>query len=135
MGGRAEPAGAAAEPAALAAALIAAINARDADALGELLGAGAEVVTGRTVHAGREAILAWASREYDHLTRAFAIDEYRTSDEAVLALGSVQYAWTEGGEVADSTPIALVIELDGEALRRLTVHDDTRAALVEFESR
>lgn len=121
-------------PADAAAALVAAINARDGAALAPLLGAAAEVVTGRTVHAGPEEIIAWAGKEYDHLTRVFAIDEYRTRGETVLALGSVQYVWTEGGEVADSTPIALTIEAPGGALRRLAVHDDARAALLEFET-
>lgn len=121
-------------PADLATALVAAINDRDPAALRRLLNPDAEVVTGRTVHAGVEAIIAWAGREYDHLIRIFAIDEYRTRGESVLALGSVRYAWAEGGEIADSTPIALSVEVRDRALRRLTIHDDTRTALIEFES-
>ena len=64
----------------------------------------------------------------------FPIDEYRQAGRRVLALGAVQYVWSEGGEVADSTPIALEIEVEGGVLGRLTVHDDVRAALAEFES-
>ncbi len=79
-------------------------------------------------------MLAWASKEYDHLRKVYAIDEYRRRGDAVLALGSVQYVWADGGEVADSTPIALLFELEGEALKRLTVHDDARSALLQFES-
>ena len=121
-------------PADTAAAIVAAINDRDAEGLEALLAGDAEVVTGRSVHTGAEVIAAWARREYDHLTKRYAIDEYRIDGDRVLALGHVQYVWTEGGEVADSTPIALLIEVEAGVLRRLTVHDDARTALVEFES-
>ncbi len=120
--------------AATATALIAAINERDGAALGELLATGAEVVTGRSVHAGIDAVRAWAAKSYDHLTRRYAIDEYRGAAGRVLALGHVEYVWTEQGDVADSTPIALLFELADGLVARLIVHDDTRAALLEFES-
>ena len=123
------------DPGDAAAAIVAAINDREHEQLGSLLGADAEIVTGRSVHSGPEAILAWASKEYDHLRRIYAIDEYRSVGSQVLALGAVQYVWSEGGEVADSTPIALEIELDGGRMARLTVHDDVRAALIEFRSK
>ena len=121
--------------AAIAADLFAALNARDGDVLAEMLGPETEIVTGRNVHTGPEAIRAWAAKEYDHLTKRYAIDEYRSDGERVLALGSVQYVWTDGGEVGDSSPIAIEIELRGAAVRRLIVHDDTRTALAQFESR
>ncbi len=117
-----------------AAAFIAAVNDRDPEALGRLLDAGAEVETGRSVHAGVAAIRSWATKTYDHLRRVYAIDEYRSAPGRVLALGHVQYAWIEGGEVADSTPIALLFELADRAIVRLIVHDDVRAALAGFES-
>lgn len=122
------------DPAAAAAAIVAAVNERDPDRLRALLGHASEVVTGRSVHAGPDAVVAWAGKEYDHLRRVYAIDEYRQAGRRVLALGAVQYVWSEGGEVADSTPIALEIEVEGGVLGRLTVHDDVRAALAEFES-
>lgn len=121
-------------PADIAAALVTVINERDPEGLERLLGPGAEIVTGRSVHSGEDAVRKWANKEYDHLRKVYAIDEYRTAGERVLALGAVQYVWTEGGEVADSTPIALVFELAGGAVNRLTVHDDARSALLEFEA-
>lgn len=121
-------------PDAVAAAVVEAINARRPDRLESLLDERSEVVTGRNTHAGAKAILAWAAKEYDHLVRRYAIDEYRVRDGAVLALGSVQYVWTDGEEVADSSPIAIAIEVSGGRMRRFDLHDDTAAALAGFEA-
>lgn len=117
-----------------AAALIAAINVRDEAALDGLLDADAEVVTGRNVHAGADAFRSWAIKTYDHLHRFYAIDEYRTSPGRVLGLGHIEHHWTAEGGVADSTPIALIVEVGGGSVRRLIVADDAEAALAEFES-
>ena len=116
-----------------AAAVIAAINSRDPERLTEMVGADAEVRTGRKVYSGADLVAAWARKEYDHLVKRYAIDEYRVSGESVLALGSVQYVWSESGEVGDSSPIALRIELDGKRLRSLELHDDTAAAVAAFD--
>jgi len=116
----------------LAAALVAAINSRDRSELEPLLDPEVEIVTGRSVHAGPAAAVAWAGKEYDNLVRRYAVDELRERDGRVLALGCVQYVWREEGEVADSSPIALELEFSGERLRRLRLHDDAAAALSSF---
>jgi hypothetical protein len=122
------------DPAALAAEVVAALNERDHERLGRLLDDGSRVVTGRKAHEGIDAIQAWAAKEYSHLQRRFAIDAYRTIGARVLASGMVQYVWTEGGEVADSTPIALELSFAGGRLEELSIHDDVAAALAAFES-
>lgn len=114
--------------------IVESINSREPERLAGVLEEASQIVTGRTTHTGPEAISAWARKEYDHLVRRYAIDEYRVGGDSVLALGSVQYCWSESGEVADSTPIAIRIELDGEWLRKLELHDDTAAALAAFRS-
>ena len=91
------------------------------------------MVTGRTTHRGPDGVVAWSRKEYDHLVRRYAIDEYRTRGESVLALGAVEYAWIEGGAVADSSPIALDIEVRAGRLGTLRLRDDTAAALADFE--
>lgn len=116
----------------IAARVVEAINSRDRGRLAELLDEASEVVTGRTTHRGPEAIVAWSRKEYDHLVRRYSIDEYRTRDDAVLALGSVEYAWTEDGSVADSAPIALDFRIGGGRVSRLALRDDTAAALADF---
>ena len=121
------------DPAELAAALIEAINSRDPAALEPLLGPNVEVRTGRSFHEGAEAVLSWAAREYDNLVKRYAIEELRTRAGLVLALGSVQYVWKEGGEVADSSPIALELDFSGDRLSRLSLHDDTAAAVASFD--
>lgn len=121
-------------PADLAAEVVAALNERDPARLGRVLGETSRIVTGRKTHEGVEAVQAWAAKEYSHLQRRFAIDAYRTIDGRVLATGMVQYVWTEGGEVADSTPIALEMTFSGGRLAELSIHDDVAAALAAFES-
>ena len=127
------PGGSERDDVATAAALVAAIHDRDLEALGRLLDPDAEVVTGRSIHAGADAIRSWAAKTYDHLHRVYAIDEYLSAPGRVLALGHVEYVWTAAGDVADSTPVALLFELAGGTVARLTVHDDAEAALAEFE--
>jgi hypothetical protein len=122
------------DPAALAAEVVAALNERDPARLGRVLDESSRIVTGRKTHEGIEAVQTWAAKEYSHLQRRFAIDAYRTIDGRVLATGMVQYVWTEGGEVADSTPIALEMTFSGGRLGELGIHDDVAAALAAFES-
>lgn len=120
-------------PAEVAAAVVEAINAQDAARLMALLDPTVEVGTGRSVHAGPEAFVAWAAKEYDHLSRRYAIDEYRVAEGSALALGCVQYVWSDGDEVADSSPIALELDVSGGRLLRLRVHDDVAAARAAFD--
>lgn len=119
--------------AAIAERLLGAINDRDTTGLERLLDERSEVVTGRASHAGPEAIVAWASKEYDHLVRRYEIHEFRGRGDRVLALGEVQYAWKDGGAVADSSPIALTIAVEAGRLRLMELHDDPVAALAGFE--
>lgn len=121
------------DPAALAAEVIAAINDREPARLRALLGDGSRVVTGRSTHSGPDAIAAWAAKEYQHLIRRYEIDAIRVIGADVLVTGAVQYVWSEGGEVADSTPIALEMRFAGGQLETLGVHDDAAAALAAFE--
>lgn len=65
------------------------------------------VTTSRSTHLGAAEAVAWARKEFAHLRRDYAIDEYVEGPEFVLAVGSVEYRWKEGGELADATPIAL----------------------------
>ena len=122
------------DAAALAAEVVAAINDREPSRLGALLDDSSEVITGRNVHAGPEAIQAWAAKEYDHLRRRFEIGAVRVIGDAALATGSVQYVWSESGEVADSSPIALELSFAAGRLATLRLHDDVAAALADFES-
>ena len=121
------------EPPELATALIAAINSRDPAELEPLLGPEAEVRTGRSVHAGPEAVIRWSAREYDNLVKRYEVEELRTRAGRVLALGSVQYVWRDGGEVADSSPIALELDFSAGRLSRLSLHDDAAAAVASFD--
>jgi hypothetical protein len=122
------------DPAALAAAVITAISEREPERLRALLDERSRVLTGRSTHTGPDAIAAWAAKEYDHLQRRYAIESYRASGRRVLAVGAVQYVWSETGCVADSTPVALEMTFGDGHLETLSVHDDAAAALAAFGS-
>ncbi|MBA2523362.1 MAG: hypothetical protein H0V25_08530 [Solirubrobacterales bacterium] len=115
------------------AAIVEAINASDPAALAALLDEGSEVATGRSVRKGPVEIGEWAAKEFDHLVRRYAIGEWRRSDDSALGVGSVQYVWSEGGDVADSSPIAMIVSVSGDGrLDTLRVFDDIAAALGVF---
>lgn len=120
------------DPTALASAVIEAINSREPKRLEPLLAPDVEVITGRNVHVGVDAAIAWAGKTYEHLVRCYAVDEFRIADDRTLALGAVQYVWAEGGGVADSSPIALEFSFEGPLLRLLRLNDDVAAALTSF---
>lgn len=118
-----------------AARAVAAINARDPGLIGATFAPLAEIRTGRSVHKGVGAAIAWAEKRYDHLERRYSVAATHTRGDAVLVLGSVEYVWREEGEVGDTSPIALLFEFDGDLVSSMTVADDPEAALDAFESR
>jgi hypothetical protein len=113
---------------------IAAINARDPELIAAAFDPLAEVRTGRSVHRGIEAALAWAGKTYEHLDRRYTIAATHTRGDDVLILGEVEYLWREEGKVGDSAPIALRLSFAGDRVSRLVVEDDAGAALDAFES-
>lgn len=108
--------------------LLEAVNDRDLARLRALVPPDFEVVTGRAVHAGAPAVLAWAGRAYEHLERRYAVDRIEPVGSGYLALGRVQYVWRETDEVGDSSPIVFSFELERGRLRRMTLHDDESSA-------
>lgn len=106
--------------------LIAAVNARDGDAVVALGSAALVVATERSERRGAEAIKEWVERGYDHLDRIWIVDRVRESGGGELvAVGRSRYVWRESGQVGDETPVGLVISFDGEGLiARLKVLDD-----------
>jgi hypothetical protein len=118
----------------LAAAVIAAINSRDRERIAPLLHPDVEVRNPRNVFTGAERVLAWADKSYDHLDRRYAIAAARTRGDEVLILGDVEHLWREGGELGDSSPIAMTLTFEGDLLRSLRVDDDPAVALADFEA-
>jgi hypothetical protein len=105
--------------------VVASINGaiEDPGALRELLDPGVEIDTGRSVRTGPDAAVAWAANTYDHLRRRYTVREVAERDGVLVATGTVDYVWTEGGEVADSTPILLELGFSGGLLTTLRVID------------
>jgi SnoaL-like domain len=118
----------------LALAVVEAVNSRDPDRLAPLLHPRAEVITARGTKAGAAQVIAWAEKAYEHLDRRYAVDVADQAGDRVLLRGHVEYVWREEAIVGDAAPIALVMQFEGNRLRRLRVEDDPDAALVAFES-
>ena len=118
-----------------AARAVAAINASDPELIAATFAPLAEIRTGRSIHKGIGAAIAWAEKRYDHLERRYTVAATHTRGDAVLVFGSVEYVWRAEGEVGDSSPIALLFEFDGNLVSSMTVADDPETALDAFETR
>jgi ketosteroid isomerase-like protein len=93
-----------------------------------------EIHTARGVRRGPREAAAWAASKYEHLERRYEIDELHVAGEHVLVLGRVEYAWREGGKVADSAPVAIALDFEHGLLRRWRFHDDPADALKVFRA-
>jgi len=92
----------------LARRVLAALSGNDTEAFGELAADDIEIHTSRGVRRGHSEAVAWAANKYDHLQRRFAIDALRRIDGGrLVATGSTEYVWKDGGEVADASPVAI----------------------------
>lgn len=109
------------------AAVLEAVNASDPAGLGRLVTDEIEIHTARGIRAGRGEAEAWAARTYDHLVRRWTVDEVRVEDGRVLVLGSAEYRWREGDELADSEPAALGMRFEGPLLAELRLLADRSA--------
>ncbi len=130
-----------AEPEEIVRLALEAISDRDADRLRPLLAPEVTLRTGRGSHEGDDAVLAWARRGYDHLDRRWVLESLEpapggSGEEGVLlGRGRVEYVWRESAEVGDSSPVFLLVELDGRRLSRLQVFEDLEAALGSLDAR
>lgn len=113
---------------AAAAAVIEALNDRDAARLGPLLSSEVEIATAKGVRVGRDPAIEWSLADYDHLLRRFLLDEAVAVGEGLLGRARSQYVWKEGGEVADTSPLYLSFEFEGALLARLGLHESEGAA-------
>jgi hypothetical protein len=93
-----------------------------------------EIHTARGVRRGPDEAAEWARQKYEHLWRLYGVDELHVAGEHVLVLGRVEYAWREGRQVADSTPIAISMDFEHGLLRRWRFHDDPGEALKVFRA-
>jgi hypothetical protein len=66
-----------------------------------------EIRTERTVHRGRVAAMEWSGKVFDHLIRRYVPVEIEETDSGLLVHAELQYVWREGGEVGDSSRVAI----------------------------
>jgi ketosteroid isomerase-like protein len=111
-----------------------ALSRGDSAAFAALVHPDVEIHTARGVRRGRQEATEWAKQKYEHLWRFYRVDELHLAGGHVLVLGRVEYAWKEGREVADSTPIAIAMDFEHGLLRQWRFHDDPAEALKVFRA-
>jgi len=115
-----------------------AISDRDGDRLLPLLAPGASIRTMRGSHEGADAILAWMRKGYDHLDKRYVLQELELETPAgagpMLGDARVEYVWRETGEVGDSAPIFIVVELVGGLLLRLEFYETRDEAVAALDT-
>jgi hypothetical protein len=75
--------------------------------VGELVHPEVEIRTERTVHRGRDAAVKWAGKVFDHLVRRYVPVEMERTDSGVLVHAELQYVWRDGGDIGDSSRVAI----------------------------
>jgi ketosteroid isomerase-like protein len=118
----------------LAREVLGALSRGDAGGFAALVHPEVEIHTARGVRQGAEEAAAWAEPKYEHLERRYRIDELHVVGGHVLVLGRVEYAWKEGGRVADSAPVAIALDFEGGRLRRWRFYDDPVEGLKVFRA-
>jgi hypothetical protein len=76
-------------------------------AVGELVHPEIEIKTERTVHHGRDAAVAWAGKEFDHLVRRYVPKEIEETSDVVIVHAELQYVWRDGGDVGDTSRVRI----------------------------
>ena len=75
--------------------------------MGELVHPEVEIKTERTVHRGRQAAMDWSGKAFDHLVRRYVPVEIEETGSGVLVHAELQYVWREGGDVGDTSRVAI----------------------------
>ena len=91
----------------LARRFLAALSACDRVAVGDLVHPEVEIRTERTVYRGRRAAMEWSGKAFDHLTRRYEPIEIEETEAGVLVHAELRYIWREGGDVGDSSRVAI----------------------------
>ncbi len=92
----------------LARQVLAALSAGDSQRFGVLVAADIEIRTARGSRRGHAEAVAWGANKYDHLHRAYAVDEIEAKGRGrVVVRGRTQYRWNETGELADESPVEI----------------------------
>jgi hypothetical protein len=75
--------------------------------VGELVHPEIEIKTKRTAHRGRDAAVAWAGKEFDHLVRRYVPMEIEETSAGVIVHAELQYVWRESGGVGDTSRVRI----------------------------
>jgi ketosteroid isomerase-like protein len=120
-------------PAALALRFINAFNAKDLEALGEVLHPDVVIHSSRGPRRGINAALAWATRvESGELEQSVVIDHIEVREDREVALVRRQWRWRDGDELAREDEMAYLFELRDAKIASWRPFEDRDDALAEL---
>ena len=93
-------------------------------AVGELVHPEIEIKTERTVHHGRDAAVAWAGKEFDHLVRRYVPKEIEETSDGVIVHAELQYVWRDGGDVGDTSRVRIELGIRDGLLSSWHLEDE-----------
>lgn len=92
--------------------------------MGELVHPDVEIHTERTVHRGRVAAVDWSEKGFDHVERRYVPRVVTETEEGVRIEAELQYAWSESGDVADSSPVWIELGIREGLISSWRLHEE-----------
>ena len=92
--------------------------------MGELVHPEIEIKTERTVHHGRDAAVAWAGKEFDHLVRRYVPKEIEETSDGVIVHAELQYVWRDGGDVGDTSRVRIELGIRDRLISSWHLEDE-----------
>jgi hypothetical protein len=94
--------------------------------VGELVHPEVAIRTERRTHRGREAAVAWAGKEFDHLIRRYVPIEIEETADGVLVHTELQYVWRESGNVGDTSRVRIDLGVRDGLISSWHLEDEPR---------
>ncbi|MGA8217820.1 MAG: hypothetical protein WB771_04590 [Solirubrobacterales bacterium] len=92
--------------------------------MGELVHPEVEIHTERRVHRGREAAVAWAGKEFDHLIRRYVPVQIERTEKGVVVHANLEYVWRGSGEVGDTSRVRIELGVRDELVSSWHLEDE-----------
>jgi hypothetical protein len=92
--------------------------------VGELVHPEVEIRTERTVHRGRIAAIEWSGKTFDNLVRRYVPISIERTGDGVRVHAELQYVWRESGEVADSSRVAIELDIRDGLISSWVLHQE-----------
>jgi hypothetical protein len=94
--------------------------------VGELVHPEIEIHTERRVHRGREAAVAWAGKQFDHLVRRYVPLEIEETGSSVLVHAELRYVWRDSGDPGDTSRVRIELGVRDGLISSWHLEDEPR---------